>query len=69
MDKTVDIKLVEWDHTCSTGCCNRYGTKVIVDGKMLEGDFLGDDVEYSLRYVLEELGYHVKIETIQEEEL
>ena len=40
----------------------------IVSG-VAKGDSLGDNVEYSLRYVLEELGHRVKIETIQEEDL
>jgi hypothetical protein len=64
----VKIKLEEWDHTCSDGCCYSYGTYLIMNGKKLEhpnpeildNSYVGDDVETALIAVLKELGYEVE---------
>lgn len=64
------IKLEGWDYTCSDGCCTDYGTKLYLNDKLLEhpdpeqwnNNYVGDDVEMSLRAVLKELGYEVEFE-------
>lgn len=66
--KTIKITLKNWHYQCSDGCCDNYGTEVLVNGTLLDhpeglgSGYVGDDVELSLRAVLEHLGYNVLIE-------
>jgi hypothetical protein len=62
--KDIKIKITDWTHTCSDGCCTTYGTNVNIDGVDLECQ--NQDVSTILRNVLEHLGYKVDIETIYE---
>lgn len=57
--KVVKIVIKGWHNQCGDGCCDNYGTDLIVNGKELEAD--GDSVESSLRATLIELGYNVEI--------
>lgn len=68
--KKVKITLEEWDYTCGDGCCYNSGTRIYLDGKVLEhpnpeiwdNGYLGEDVTTALLAVLKELGYEVEIE-------
>lgn len=62
MKQKVKIELREWDFDCGDGCCNNYGTEIIVDGKLCDNQYTGSDVAASLRFALETLGYDVEIE-------
>jgi hypothetical protein len=62
--KDIKIKITDWNHTCSDGCCTTYGTNINIDGVDLECQ--NQDVSTILRNVLEHLGYNVDIETTYE---
>ena len=59
------ITLKEWDYTCGDGCCYKYGTQILIDGKEVEhydeeqgvNIYVGCDVEVALRSVLKHLGF------------
>lgn len=67
--KQLTVTFESWDYDCSDGCCTWFGTSLYLNNKKLphpdkdgSGDYVGDDIEISLRAVLKELGYNVKIE-------
>lgn len=69
MTKKVRITFEEWDHTCADGCCYDYGTKIYVDGKLVEhysnevgSSYVGSDPQVALESVLKHLGYKVDVE-------
>ena len=60
------IELNEYWHKCADGCCDDYGTQVIVNG--VEMPFHNQDAATILRQVLEHLGHEVEIiETYNDE--
>ena len=61
--KKVKIKLKDWHYQCGDGCCDMYGTEISVNGVECGNEYAGDSVEQSLKFVLNELGYEVEIET------
>lgn len=61
-DQPLDIRLVEWEHTCGDGCCHDWGT----NGIELEG--CTERTDHILEKILFHLGYNVKVETIYENE-
>lgn len=66
------ITLEDWDYTCGDGCCTDYGTKLYLNGKLLEhpnpeqwnNNYIGGDVETALQAVLKELGYEVEVKQV-----
>ena len=58
---TLNIKLEDYSHTCSDGCCTTYGTITKVNG--IELPCNNQDAETILRQVLEHLGYIVNVDS------
>ena len=58
----LNIEIREWEHRCADGCCFEYGEEIYLNGKQLGRSNSGEDVEQSLKLVLEDLGYKVNIE-------
>lgn len=61
VSKRLSIKLEDWDHQCGDGCCDLYGTEIILNGKKCDNQYAGDDVRTALEFVLTELGFEVDI--------
>lgn len=59
--RKVNIKLNDWHYQCGDGCCDMYGTELIVNGKKCENQYAGDDVGLAIEFLLEELGYDFEI--------
>jgi hypothetical protein len=58
--KKLKIILNEYNHKCSDGCCDHYGTITTVNN--VELPCHNQDAETILKQVLEHLGYDVEIE-------
>ena len=57
----VIIELKYWDHECSDHCCFDFGTSITVNGVECDNPYSGDDVQSSLKFVLEQLGMEFEI--------
>lgn len=57
----VDILLDDYSYICGDGCCEDYGTRIVVNGE--EMPCTNEDTETILKQVLEHLGYEVTIKT------
>lgn len=57
----LNIKLNEWHCKCYDGCCDNYGTSIIINGVEIENQ--NQDAETIVRKVLEHLDYNVEIQT------
>lgn len=58
--KKLEIKLKDWDYTCSDGCCSSFGTDIFINGEEIESS--NADRYSVLHHILEHLGYDVEIE-------
>ena len=54
------IELIDYDYQCADGCCNLYGTNIIINGVELEQE-ISNIAEIDLELVLQHLGYDVEI--------
>lgn len=57
----VKVTLKEWHYKCGDGCCDNYGTSIIINGVEVENQ--NQDTETIIRKVLEHLGYNAEIQT------
>lgn len=59
--KRLSIELKEWHYQCGDGCCDMFGTEIVLNGKKCDNQYAGDDVRTALEFVLTELGFEVDI--------
>jgi len=62
VNKRLSIKLEDWHYQCGDGCCDMYGTEIVLNGKKCDNQYAGDDVRTALEFVLTKLGYEVDID-------
>jgi hypothetical protein len=60
-NKPVTIALKSWDYQCGDGCCTDSGTILSVNGIECDDEYVGDNVESSIEFVLKQLGYEPNI--------
>lgn len=61
MAKKVKIILNDWHYSCGDGCCDMYGTDLIVNEEKCDNQYAGDDVTQALEFTLKKLGFEVEI--------
>lgn len=69
------ITFEDWHSTCGDGCCDNYGTYLLLNDEKLEhpnseihdNSYIGMDVADSLKAVLKKIGYEVEFEYKQKQ--
>lgn len=57
--KKINVEFKSWHWSCGDGCCDDYGTSLIIDGYLVDDNF--DDSIESIEKLLNFLGYAPEI--------
>lgn len=61
MEKAV-IELVDWDHTCSDGCCYSWGTELYINGEEVHHNISELGTDGLVKLICEKLNVEVLVE-------
>ena len=61
MDSTIKIEIKEWNYRCGDGCCDTFGTSLIINGDECINSNAGGDVYQALEFLLQKLNVKYEI--------